>query len=121
MIETTELADGVNDRQQLKVYEDDLSIDLTIIDYVSSMIDNLEIRIGDIQTRGKQFKRFHNSAEYKDRSEKLTGEFITLCNRVLQTIGKEEFQEANDLLLKGYESIKNDLTVKTPEKPSTTR
>ena len=121
LIETIELADGVNDRQQLKVYEDDLSIDLTIIDYVSSMIDNLEIRIGDIQTRGKQFKRFHNSAEYKDRSEKLTGEFITLCNRVLQTIGKEEFQEANDLLLKGYESIKNDLTVKTPEKPSTTR
>lgn len=121
LIETVELAGGVTDGKQLKVYEEDLSIDLTIIDYISSMMDNLEIRIGDIQTRGKQYRRYHNNAASKEKSEKLSGEFIILCNRVLQAIGKEEFQEANDLLVNGYESAKNELTVKTREKTTTTR
>jgi hypothetical protein len=121
LIETVGLADGVTDRKQLKVYEEDLSIDLTVIDYISSMMDNLEIRIGDIQTRGKQYRRYHNDAASKEKSEQLSGDFISLCNRVLQAIGKEEFQEANDLLINGYESIKKELIVKQPEKSSTTR
>lgn len=121
LIETVGLADGITDLKQLKVYEEDLSIDLTVIDYISSMMDNLEIRIGDIQTRGKQYRKHHKSDGAVKKADQLTGDFILLCNRVLQAIGKEKFQDANNLLIAGYESVKNELTVKTPEKPSTAR
>lgn len=115
LFETVGLADRVTDGAQLKIYEEDLSIDLTVIDYISSMMDNLEIRIGDIQTRGKQYRRHYNNDAALKKSEQLSGDFVVLCNRVLEAIGKEKFQEANDLLITGYESAKNELTVKTPE------
>jgi len=113
LFETIDIAEGVTDENRLKVLEGDLSIDLDIIAYVSSLLDNLEIRIGDIQTRGKQYgKRLKTEAAVK-KSEKLFRDFIALTGRVLAAVGKEEFETANDMLTTGYESIKNELTVKS--------
>jgi len=113
LFETIDAAGGVTDENRLKVLEEDLSIDMDIIAYVSSLLDNLEIRIGDIQTRGKQYgKRLNTEAAVK-KSEKLFRDFIALTGRVLAAVGKEEFQAANDMLTTGYESIKNELTVKS--------
>lgn len=113
LLETIDVAKGITDGNRLKVYEEDLAIDLDIIAYVSGILDNIEIRIGDIQTRGKRYrKRLETDAAVKT-SEKLFREFIALTNRVLAAIGMEKFQEANEMLTTGYETIKNELTVKS--------
>lgn len=112
LFETIAVARGVTDEKRLTVYEEDLSIDLDIIEYVSAIMDNLEIRTGDIKTRGKQYHKRLKTEAAKEKSEKLSREFAVLTGRVLGTVGKEEFQEANDMLTVGYETIKTQLTVK---------
>lgn len=113
LFETIDAAEGVTDENRLKVLEEDISIDMDIVAYISSLLDNLEIRIGDIQTRGKQYAKRLKTEAAKKKSEKLSRDFIALTGRVLAEVGKEEFEAANEMLTTGYESIKNELTVKS--------
>ncbi len=119
LFETVEAAEGVTGQKKRDVYEEDLSIDLDIVEYISSLLDNLEIRIGDIQTRGKQYRKRLKTEAAAKKAEKRFRDFIELTARVLDAVGKEEFQEANDMLTTGYESIKKDLTLK--RKKNTTK
>ncbi len=103
LFETIEWAREETGKKVLKDYEEDLSIDINVMDYISNILQNLQIRIMDIEKSSKGKKK-------KQASEKLFWDFIAVANEVLHAIGEEKYEEANQLLTSGYQSIKKQLT-----------
>ncbi|MCP5108841.1 MAG: hypothetical protein GY950_35990 [bacterium] len=115
LFETVEESKGIAG-SALNRYEEDLAIDLETIAYISSMMDNVGLRIRDIQGLAKRFRKIRGDAAAEKVSEKRFNEFIGVCGRVLGAIGKEEYKEANKLLISGYKSIKKELNIKKEDK-----
>ncbi|NIM84835.1 MAG: hypothetical protein GTN82_41875 [Candidatus Aminicenantes bacterium] len=109
LLETIEEADREKNKEWLQDYKDDLTVDIKVIDYISSMMDNMKIRIGDIRKRSQRLQKNSEDEAVKKTSEKLFWEFVAVCNRVLHAISKEDYQKANDLLISGYETAKSGI------------
>lgn len=105
LFETIEWAREETGKKVLQDYKEDLSIDINVMDYISNILQNLQIRIMDIENRSKGKKK-------KQASEKLFWDFIAVANEVLNAIGEEKYKEANQMLTSGYQSIKKKLTPK---------
>jgi tetratricopeptide (TPR) repeat protein len=108
LFETIEWGRGETGKKVLKNYEEDLAIDINVMDYISNFLQNMQIRIMDIEKRSKGKKK-------KQASEKLFWDFIAVTNDVLHAIGEEKYEEANRMLTSGYQSVKKKLI---PEKKS---
>lgn len=105
-------AEDVTTLDWLKDYQDDLSVDLQNIDYILSMMDNLQIRAYNILRFSKQLKKSTANQDTKNKAEKLSWDFIATSNQVLHLIGKGKYQDANILLTTNYETIKKELAIK---------
>jgi hypothetical protein len=106
LLETFEEADKEKNAEWLQDYKDDVTVDIKVIDYISSMMDNMKIRMEDIHKRSQKLQKNSEDEAVKKTSEKLFWDFVASCNRVLHAISKEEYQKANDLLVSGYETAK---------------
>ena len=85
------------------------------------MLNNIVIRLNDILLRTQKLGKRSGDKTFKETPGKPSREFIAVCNRVLHAIGKGEYQEANKLLISGYEKSKNNLdrlaSQKQPQSP----
>jgi tetratricopeptide (TPR) repeat protein len=106
LLATIEEAGRGEKKEWLQDYKDDLTVDIKVIDYISSMMDNIKIRIEDIRKRSRRLRKNSKNGAVKKMSEKLFWDFVAVCNRVLHAVSKEEYQKANDLLISGYETAK---------------
>jgi hypothetical protein len=106
LLETIEEADREKNNEWLQDYKDDVTVDIKVIEYISSMMDNMKIRIEDIRKRSQKLQKNSEDEAVKKASEKLFRDFAAVCNRVLHAISKGEYQKANDLLVSGYETAK---------------
>jgi hypothetical protein len=97
----------VKNNKWLDDYQHDINIDLQVIDYIASMIDNVKVRIDDIHRRSQKLQKSSKDEVVKKKTENLFWDFVAKCNRVLHLISQEKYQEANDLLISGYASAKN--------------
>jgi tetratricopeptide (TPR) repeat protein len=100
-------SNGVKNKESLEDYQHDINIDMQVIDYIASMMDNVKARIDDIHRRSQKLQKSGKEEAVKKKTEKLFWDFVALCNRVLHLISKEKYQEANDLLISGYGTAKN--------------
>jgi hypothetical protein len=106
LLEAIEDADREKNSEWLQDYKDDMTVDIKVIDYISSMMDNMKIRIEDIRKRSQKLQKNSEDEAVKKASEKLFRDFAAVCNRVLHAVSKGEYQKANDLLVSGYETAK---------------
>jgi hypothetical protein len=102
-------SNGVKNKEGLDDYQHDINIDMQVIDYIASMIDNVKARIDDIHRRGQKLQKSSKDEAVKKKAENLFWDFVTQCNRVLHLIGEEKYQEANDLLISGYGTAKSTI------------
>jgi tetratricopeptide (TPR) repeat protein len=102
-------SNGVKNKEWLDDYQHDMSIDMQVIDYIASMIDNVKARLDDIRRRSQKLQKTSKDEAVKKKTDKLFWDFVAQCNRVLHLISKEKYQEANDLLISGYETAKNGI------------
>ncbi|UCH94357.1 MAG: hypothetical protein JSV88_29375 [Candidatus Aminicenantes bacterium] len=109
LLETIEESKDVQNKEWLQDYKEDLTIDMQVIEYISSMIDNVKIRIEDVQRHSRKPGKTSEDKAVKGIPGQLFWDFVAQCNRVLHFIGKEEYQQANDLLISGYETAKTEI------------
>lgn len=102
-------SDGVKNKEWLDDYQHDMNIDMRVIDYIASMMDNVEARTDDIHRRSQKLQKSSKDEAVKKKMENLFWDFVAQCNRVLHLISKEKYQEANDLLISGYETAKKGI------------
>lgn len=106
LLEEIKESNDPKNKEWLEEYKNDINIDIQIIDYLSTMVDNVKIRIRDIDKRNQKIKRSHPDDAVKQSSNKLFRDFIAQCNRVLHLISNEKYIEAKELLVSGYETAK---------------
>jgi hypothetical protein len=102
-------SNGVKNKERLDDLQHDINLDMQVIDYIASMIDNVKERIDDIHRRSHKLQKSSEDEAVKKKTENLFWDFVAQCNRVLHLIGKEKYQEANDLLISGYGTAKNGI------------
>ena len=102
-------SNGVKNKEWLDDYQHDMSIDMQVVDYIASMIDNVKARLDDIRRRSQKLQKSSKDQAVKKKTGHLYWDFVAQCNRVLHLISKEKYQEANDLLISGYETAKNGI------------
>lgn len=90
-------------------YQHNITIDMQVIDYIASMMDNVKARIDDIHRRSQKLQKSSKNEAVKKKTGNLFWDFVAQCNRVLHLISKEKYQEANDLLISGYDTAKNGM------------
>jgi hypothetical protein len=90
-------------------YREEIAIDAQTIDYIASMMNNIVIRMNDILLRSQKPGKNSDDKTLKDASARQFRDFSAVCHRVLHAVGKGEYQEANDLLIAGYETAKNHI------------
>lgn len=109
LLEEITAANGVKNKEGRADYQHDINIDMQIIDYIASMLDNIKARIDDIHRRSQKLQKSNKEEVIKKKTERMFWDFVAQCNRVLYLISNEEYQEANDLLLSGYDTAKNGI------------
>ena len=102
-------SNGEKNKEQLDDYQHDINIDMQIIDYIASMMDNVKSRIDDIHQRSQNLKNNSKDKAVKEKAEKLFWDFAAQCSRVLHLISKEKYQEANDLIVSAYDTAKSGI------------
>lgn len=107
LLEEIEESNGVKNKEWLEDYQHDINIDMKVIDYIVSMMDNVKARIDDIHRRNQKLQKSSKDEAVKKNTEALFWDFVAQCNRVLHLIGKEKYQEANGLLISGYGTAKS--------------
>jgi len=112
IFDTIRKAKATSDMGELSGYAGDLYIDLDVINYIQELMKNIEIRVQDIQRMSKDYRLNSEDPSAANFSEKRFWDFVAICNRVLYEVGKERFQEANNRLTEGYDSVKKDLEVR---------
>lgn len=109
LLEEIEESNGVKKEEWLEDYQHDINIDMKVIDYIASMMDNVKARIDDILRRSQKLQKSNKDEAVRKNAENLFWDFVAQCNQVLHLIGKEKYQEANGLLTSGYESAKTGI------------
>lgn len=102
-------SNGETNKQELEDFQYDINIDMKIIDYIASMLDNLKSRIDDINRRKQKLQSSSKDETVKKNADKLFWDFAAQCNRVLHLISKEKYQEANDLIISAYDTAKSGI------------
>ena len=88
---------------------EDIAIDAQVIDYIASMMNNIAIRLNDIHLRSQKPGKSGEDKTLREAAAKQFRDFTAVCNRVLHIVGKGGYQEANELLISGYETAKNNM------------
>jgi tetratricopeptide (TPR) repeat protein len=109
LLEEIAESNGEKNKEQLDDYQHDINIDMQIIDYIASMMDNVKSRIDDIHQRSQKLKNSSKDEAVKEKAEKLFWDFAARCSRVLHLISKEKYQEANDLIISAYDTAKSGI------------
>jgi hypothetical protein len=86
-----------------------MAIDMQVIDYIASMMDNVKARIDDIHRRSQKMQKGSKDEMVKKGLEKVFLDFVAQCNQVLHLIGKGEYLKANNLLIPSYQTAKNEI------------
>ena len=93
----------------LKEYVEDFRIDLGVIDYILSFMQNLETRIKDIQQRSQQYRDTQGGETARKNADRLFWAFVAEGNKALYKVSREEYQAANEQLTSAYETAKKQL------------
>ncbi len=109
LLEEIAEANDVKNKELLDDYRHDMNIDRQIIDYIASMMDNLQSRIDDIDQRCRKLQNTSKDEAAKKKTGELLRDFAAQCSQVFQLISKEKYQEANDLLVSGYDTAKHGI------------
>jgi tetratricopeptide (TPR) repeat protein len=112
LFETIDFADKNPGQITLAEYIEDFNIDLQVIDYILTFMQNLETRIKDIQQRSKQYGDTKGSQQERKKADRLFWQFVAEGNKVLQAISLEQYQKANDSLTSAYEAAKTKLKIR---------
>jgi hypothetical protein len=107
LLEEITESNGVKNKEWIEDYQHDMNIDMRVIDYIASMMDNVKARANDIHRRSQKLQKSSKDEAVKKKTENLFWDFVAQCNRVLHLISKEKYQEANDLLISSYGTAKN--------------
>jgi tetratricopeptide (TPR) repeat protein len=94
-------------------YQNDLEVDAQIIGYIAGILDNLKTRINEIDLLKRKIGKLSSAKSVQIQGEKYFWDFVFVCNQVLYTICKEDYQEANNLLLMGYNDAKSKFATLT--------
>jgi len=111
IFDTIEFLSRHSRQSGLETYLEDFTIDLGVMDYIKSFMENLQTRIKDIQQRTKQYQDTKGGELEKKKADRLFQDFVAAGNHSLYDIWREEYQNANDRLTSAYESAKRDLKI----------
>lgn len=109
LLEEIAEANDVKNKGWLDDYRHDMNIDRQVIDYIVSMMDNMQARIDDIDQRSRKLQITGKDEAVKKKTRDLLQDFAAQCSQVFHLISKEKYQEANDLLVSGYETAKHGI------------
>jgi tetratricopeptide (TPR) repeat protein len=110
LMETVTLSEKNTGASSLADLINDLDVDGEVLDYITGMLDNIRARIMELETRGKNIRKFNTAESLQTETMQSLANFLAGCNGVLQKIGKNEYPKANDLLLKTYNTCKKNIT-----------
>lgn len=116
LFDTIEDAKDVTKLDWLKDYRDDLSVDTRNIEYIYSMLQNLQTRLSNIIRFSKQLKKSTETDAIKNKAERLSRDFLSKSNLILYYISTGKYNEANTLLTTSYESFRQQLAVRKKKK-----
>lgn len=109
LLKTIVEAEGIKKKEWMDDYKYNMDIDLRVIDYISLMIDNAKTRIEDIRQRSLSSGKPDRDLNMEKSPESLFWEFVAVVNRVFHTIAQDKYDEANVLLISGYNAAKSKL------------
>lgn len=103
------MAEKKIDKQLLADYKNDLEVDIEIINYIAGMLVNLQTRIVEIDRRGKRIRKFNDGEAIKIQTETILWDFVAIVNQVMHIMGKGDYQDANQLMLSGYNTARETI------------
>ncbi len=109
VFETINFAAEAPNQINLEEYIEDFTIDLQVVDYILTLMQNLETRVKDIQQRSKQYRIAKGGQLAQKKADQLFWAFVAEGNKVLYAVSQEEYQRANDRLTSAYEAAKKEL------------
>jgi tetratricopeptide (TPR) repeat protein len=112
ILETVKYSKDLDIKTDYKILIEDFGIDIENLDYITSMLKNIQIRINEIKRRAGQFRKVSGKTDAESFTRRHVHEFIAACGRVLSAIGKADYKEANRELLSSYEKAEKAMPVK---------
>lgn len=91
-------------------FSNDMDVDGEVVDYIADMLDNIQARLMELETRGKHIQKVSTDQMIKSEISGGFVNFVSACNLVLLEIGKKEYRNANEMLLKTYNAAKKKIT-----------